>query len=209
MYKFESGQGYQCHWLSVSHFTVNRETINKSLLSISQNNPRLRSIMSPAVCAECEPVFAFIMSFHYHLYKCQRLLESSKLYKVTCNSWDNALLLCMSSECMKVMLCWLVLPHLQRLQHWMDQRYLDPRLFILRLRPQRVWLIASEASSCMSFIKSHVSRQYSHIITSSPVYLYSSLSLCVCVWCVCGCVCGACVCVFQYHPGLWWPSASS
>ncbi len=93
----------------------------------------------------------------------------------------------MSSECMKVMLCWLVLPHLQRLQHWMDQRYLDPRLFILRLRPQRVWLIASEASSCMSFIKSHVSRQYSHIITSSPVYLYSFLSLSVCV-CVCVCV---------------------
>ncbi len=77
-------------------------------------------------------------------------------------------------------------------------------LFILRQRPQRVWLIASEASSCMSFIKSHVSRQYSHIIPSSPVYLYSflSLSVCVCVcvcalrvcvWCVC--VCGVCVCV--------------
>lgn len=167
MYKFESG--YQCHWLSVSHFTVNREKINKSLLSISQNNPRLRSIMSPAVCAECEPAFAFTLYnehyAHYLLCKCQRLLESSKLYKVTCNSSDNALLHCMSSECMTVMLCWLVLPHLQHLQHWMDLWVLHPRLFILRLQPQRVWLIASEASFWMSFIKSHVSRQsLTHIL---------------------------------------------
>lgn len=156
MYKFESG--YQCHWLSESHFTVNREKINKSLLSISQNNPRLRSIMSPAVCAECEPAFAFTLYNEQFIF-CANAKGYSKLYKVTCNSSDNALLHCMSSECMTVMLCWLVLPHLQHLQHWMDLRVLHPRLFILRLQPQRAWLIASEASFWMSFIKSHVSRQ--------------------------------------------------
>lgn len=89
---------------------------------------------------------------------------------------------------MRAMLYWLVLPYLQHLQHRMDRRYLDLRVLhplLFRLQPQRVWLIASEASLWMSFIKSRVSTHYtvslSHTHKHSLGSVFVVISVCVCV----------------------------
>lgn len=89
---------------------------------------------------------------------------------------------------MRAMLYRLVLPYLQHLQHRMDRRYLDPRVLhplLFRLQPQRVWLIASEASLWMSFIKSRVSTHYtvslSHTWTITRLCICCNFSVCVCV----------------------------